>query len=81
MYPDALVVRHPTAVADSEERDIAVLWDDREVRCILSWLGARYRVRMVRGPEVLRQDVDMDEHVVLDQSIRWRAERALAVRR
>ncbi len=56
------------------ETDIATLWNDGEWQCVLSWLGYRYRVRLMRGPALVREEIDLDEHVVLDVSGRWRAE-------
>lgn len=74
----ASFARPAIGVAEALETDIAVLWAAREERCTLSWLGDRYRIRLERGSLLIRDDIDIDEHVVLDLSNRWRMEQAMS---
>jgi hypothetical protein len=61
---------HPPPV--DAERDIAVLWAEGEVRCILSWSDNRYRVRLVNGSRLIRNDFETDEKTALAVGRRWR---------
>lgn len=54
--------------------DIANLWTDGQWKCVLSWVGHRYRIRLMHGPAIVREEIDVDEHVVFDISLRWRVE-------
>ncbi len=70
-------MQYPSFMRPPLETDIATLWTDGPCRCVLSWVGYRYRVRLMRGPVLLREEVDLDEHVVLDISRRWRAQQVV----
>lgn len=57
--------------------DIAVLWSDGQLSCVLSWVGDRYRVRLVRGSRVVRDDFESDERMAMAVGRSWQASAAL----
>jgi hypothetical protein len=63
---------HTPAV--SIERDIAVLWRDSDVTiCTLSWLGDRFRVRLVRDSRVIDEMRSADEQLLFAIAVQWEA--------
>lgn len=55
-----------------DNTDIAVLWSEGEFRCVLSWTGERFRVRLMKGDVLLRQNFEQQESTALAVSRRWR---------
>ncbi len=60
------------------ENDVAVLWTDDERRCVLSWLGDRFRIREIRGFELVREQTGTDESALLEVARQWQGERRQA---
>jgi hypothetical protein len=57
--------------------DIAVLWSSGPTSCVLSWIGDRYRVRLVRSGRLLRDDFELDERMAMAVGRSWQAAAAL----
>jgi len=61
--------------------DIAVVWSESETRCIISWMVDRYRLRLLRGAVVLRNESAGDDRMLLTTARQWRAELSGALTR
>ncbi len=57
------------------ENDVAVVWTEDDRRCVLSWVGDRFRIRELRGFELVREQIGTDEGALLEVARRWQDER------
>lgn len=69
--PEEPVAGPPSRIS---ETDIAVLWSDSETRCVLSWMGDRFRLRLVRGSNVVEEQTGAHEAALFAIASRWRSE-------
>ena len=53
---------------------ITVLWNDDDRRCVLSWDGARYRLRLLGPAGLVREELAADHEILFDVSRQWRQE-------
>lgn len=56
------------------ESEIAILWSDQDMRCVLSWLGDRFRLRLIYDSGVAVEHLDEDERVLIATAERLRRE-------
>src|SRR5579884_615336 len=58
----------------SDGVEILVLWRHSHLRCVLAWIDERYRLRLLRGDTVLREEASVDDAVLIAIARRWRRE-------
>ena len=94
---DTILLTSGTRVAHSDSRmlkhgqsmcmgpmintDIAVVWRESDTRCIISWMVDRFRLRLLRGAVVLRNESARDDRVLFAMARQWRAELSGALTR
>lgn len=64
----------PPPPAHSTQPEIAILWREAGVRCVLHGDGSGYSVRLSRGAEILREQAAADDESLIEAAGRWRDE-------
>lgn len=68
----------PAPSSPSLEQDITTFWraseNGTDVQCVLSWDGRRYRLRLVRGEQVVKDERAPDDAPLVALAQWWRRE-------